>query len=78
VGRFAHFNKNGDNVSLVFDKGNNFKDSMIILDNISYYFVGSLKPYEAIKQAKNGRKIKAYRALKFKRNIILRLKSIRV
>ena len=28
------------------DKGNNSKDSMVLLDDTPYHFVGSLKPYD--------------------------------
>jgi transposase len=31
---------------MVFDKGNNSKASMKLLDGTPYYFVGSLKPYD--------------------------------
>ena len=31
---------------MVFDKGNNSKASMELLDDTPYYFVGSLKPYD--------------------------------
>jgi transposase len=39
------FSKNVDKVTLVFDKGNNSKKSIELLDETAYHFVGSLKPY---------------------------------
>ena len=44
--RFVMFSKNVDKVTIVFDKGNNSKASMELLDDSPYYFVGSLKPYD--------------------------------
>jgi len=44
--RFAMFSKNIDKVTLVFDKGNNSKKKIELLDKTSYHFVGSLKPYD--------------------------------
>jgi len=44
--RFAMFSKNVDKVTLVFDKGNNSKKNIELLDKTSYHFVGSLKPYD--------------------------------
>jgi len=44
--RFAMFSKNVDKVTLVFDKGNNSKKSIELLDKTAYHFVGSLKPYD--------------------------------
>jgi hypothetical protein len=44
--RFVMFSKNVDKITLVFDKGNNSKKSMALLDKTSYHFVGSLKPYD--------------------------------
>ncbi|KAF5418220.1 MAG: hypothetical protein C5S38_00245 [Candidatus Methanophagaceae archaeon] len=44
--RLVMFSKNVDKVTLVFDKGNNSKASMKLLDKTPYYFVGSLKPYD--------------------------------
>ena len=44
--RFAMFSKNVDKVTLVFDKGNNSKKSIELLDETDYHFVGSLKPYD--------------------------------
>ena len=44
--RFAMFSKNVDTVTLVFDKGNNSKKSIELLDETAYHFVGSLKPYD--------------------------------
>ena len=44
--RFVMFSKNVDKVTIVFDKGNNSKVSMKLLDDTPYYFVGSLKPYD--------------------------------
>ncbi len=46
AGRFTMFSKNVDKITLVFDKGNNSKKSMALLDKTSYLFVGSLKPYD--------------------------------
>jgi hypothetical protein len=40
------FSKNVDKVTVVFDKGNNSKDNMKLLDDTPYHFVGSLKPYD--------------------------------
>jgi len=42
---FAMFSKNVDKVTVVFDKGNNTKDNLELLDNTPYHFVGPLKPY---------------------------------
>ena len=44
--RLVMFSKNADKVTIVFDKGNNSKASMNLLDDTPYYFVGSLKPYD--------------------------------
>lgn len=44
--RFAMFSKNVDKVTVVFDKGNNSKGNIELLDKTSYHFVGSLKPYD--------------------------------
>ena len=44
--RLVMFSKNVDKVTIVFDKGNNSKASMELLDDTPYYFVGSLKPYD--------------------------------
>ncbi|MEA1998076.1 MAG: IS1634 family transposase, partial [Euryarchaeota archaeon] len=44
--RLVMFSKNVDKVTIVFDKGNNSKASMNLLDDTPYYFVGSLKPYD--------------------------------
>ena len=44
--RLVVFSKNVDKVTIVFDKGNNSKASMELLDDTPYYFVGSLKPYD--------------------------------
>ncbi len=44
--RFAMFSKNIDKVTLVFDKGNNSKKNIELLDKTAYHFVGSLKPYD--------------------------------
>ncbi|MBA7526980.1 IS1634 family transposase ISArch8 [subsurface metagenome] len=44
--RLVMFSKNVDKVTIVFDKGNNSKASMKLLDDTPYYFVGSLKPYD--------------------------------
>lgn len=44
--RFAIFSKNVDKVTVVFDKGNNSKGNIELLDKTSYHFVGSLKPYD--------------------------------
>jgi len=44
--RLILFSKNVDKVTIVFDKGNNSKASMKLLDDTPYYFVGSLKPYD--------------------------------
>jgi len=44
--RLVMFSKNVDKVTIVFDKGNNSKASMELLDATPYYFVGSLKPYD--------------------------------
>ena len=44
--RFAMFSKNVDKVTLVFDKGNNSKKNIELLDKTSYHFVESLKPYD--------------------------------
>jgi transposase len=42
----ALFFKNVDKVTVIFDKGNNTKASMVLLDDTPYHFVGSLKPYD--------------------------------
>jgi len=44
--RFAGFSKNVDKVTIVFDKGNNSKKNIELLDKTAYHFVGSLKPYD--------------------------------
>jgi transposase len=44
--RFVMFSKSVNKVTIVFDKGNNSKASMELLDDTPYYFVGSLKPYD--------------------------------
>ncbi|NAT10283.1 hypothetical protein C4E22_01810 [ANME-1 cluster archaeon AG-394-G06] len=44
--RLVMFSKNVDKVTIVFDKGNNSKASMNLLDDTPYYFVGSLRPYD--------------------------------
>ncbi|NQE53324.1 hypothetical protein C5S29_07000 [ANME-1 cluster archaeon GoMg3.2] len=44
--RLVMFSKNVDKVTIVFDKGNNSKASMNLLEDTPYYFVGSLKPYD--------------------------------
>ena len=44
--RFVMLSKNVDKVTIVFDKGNNSKNSVQMLDKTSYHFVGSLKPYD--------------------------------
>ena len=43
--RLVMFSKNVDKATIVFDKGNNSKVSMELLDDTPYHFVGSLKPY---------------------------------
>jgi transposase len=44
--RFVMPSRNVNKVTIVFDKGNNSKASMELLDDTPYYFVGSLKPYD--------------------------------
>ena len=44
--RFAGFSKNVDKVTIVFDKGNNSKKNIELLDKTAYHFVGSLNPYD--------------------------------
>jgi transposase len=44
--RFAMFSINVDKITVVFDKGNNSKDNLELLDDTPYHFVGSLKPYD--------------------------------
>ena len=46
VDRFVMFSKNVDKITVVFDKGNNSKANMELLDDTPYHFVGSLKPYD--------------------------------